>query len=287
MKKNLLFFAAIMSISFLTSCSGGRKSESVSTATTPEIENATEVMRYYNASLDVLHKMVNEKEINTILGYMELKGKIPSIITIAPPAISDMDTLVLLKPGNCFDEVTQQNLKQDYSGLFCARTQFYTNFDEFLSVLKTKDAATTNQLLKENYRLSKEMSEYKQNVFDILSPYVDKAGQILLTDNPMKDQIMEVRKMTATMQSIVNLYARKPIFERTRIDYKLRELEQQLDAAEKLPAVVGQDTEMKTYRNHLSRVKAFIEKVHKVREKEEYSDADFEVLTSAYETSVI
>ena len=65
------------------------------------------------------------------------------------------------------------------------------------------------QLLGVNYQLSTQMSEYKQNIFDILSPFTEQAELVLLVDNPLKAQIISVRKMSSTMQSILNLYARK------------------------------------------------------------------------------
>ena len=218
MRKNLLCFAALISAFLFASCSGGSKSKSVS-ATTADVENAAEVIQYYNTSLNVLSNMVKEKDVNAVLGYMEQKGKVPTVLAIAPPAVSEKDTLALMNPGSCFNEATRQNLKQSYVGLFNARTKFYANFDRYLSYLKAKDYSKADKLLDVNYQLSKEMAEYKQNVFDILSPFTEQAEQVVLADNPLKDQIMAVRKMSSTMQSIINLYARRPVFEGARIDY--------------------------------------------------------------------
>ena len=215
------------------------------------------------------------------------KGKVPTVLAIAPPAVSEKDTFALMNPGSCFNEATRQNLKQSYVGLFNARTKFYANFDRYLSYLKAKDYSKADKLLDVNYQLSKEMAEYKQNVFDILSPFTEQAEQVVLADNPLKDQIMAVRKMSSTMQSIINLYARRPVFEGARIDYKLIELKDQLEAAKKLPAITGDESAMKSYQAFLDQVEIFISKVQKLSEKAEYTDADYEMLTSAYETSVI
>ena len=57
MRKNLLCFAALISAFLFASCSGGSKSKSVS-ATTADVENAAEVIQYYNTSLNVLSNMV-------------------------------------------------------------------------------------------------------------------------------------------------------------------------------------------------------------------------------------
>lgn len=287
MRRKLLLFTALVSAVALASCSGGNKSKPVSSVSTADVENATEVIKYYNTSLGVLQKMVKEKEVNTVLGYMEQKGKAPSMLTVTPADISEKDTVALMNPGNCFNAETRRNLQQNYAGLFNSRAQFYTNFDTYLSYIKAKEYAKADKLLDVNYRLSREMSEYKQNIFDILSPFTEQAEQILLADSPLKDQIMSVRKMASTMQSIINLYARKPVFEEARIEHKLGELKKQLDAARKLPVVTGHDNEMKPYQDFLSQVEAFIDKVQKVKEKGEYTDADYEMLTSAYETSVI
>lgn len=286
MKKNLLFFGALVSAFLLASCSGGSKSKAP-VASTADIENATEVIKYYNTSLGVLKDMVKEKDVNAVLDYMEQKGKVPALTAIAPPAVVAKDSATVMNPGDYFNRETRQNLVQNYAGLFKARAEFYANFDTYLSYLKKKDVTKAKQLLDANYQLSTQMSEYKQNVFDILSPFTEQAEQVLLADSPLKEQIMSVRKMSATMQSILNLYARKHMMDGPRIDLKVAELTKQLDAAKKLPAVNGHESEMKSYQTFLSQVEIFIKQVQKAREKGEYSYADYDMLTSAYETSII
>lgn len=95
--------------------------------------------------------MVKEKDVNAVLGYMEQKGKVPTVLAIAPPAVSEKDTLALMNPGSCFNEATRQNLKQSYVGLFNARTKFYANFDRYLSYLKAKDYSKADKLLDVNF----------------------------------------------------------------------------------------------------------------------------------------
>lgn len=288
MRKSLLLFGAMVGAFLLASCSGGNKNQSTPSVSTADVENATEVIKYYNTSASVLKNVVKEKDVNAVLGYMEQKGKAPALTAIAPPAVSAKDTVTLMNPGTCFNEATRRNLKQNYAGLFSSRARFYANFDTYLSYLKAKDYAKANQLLEVNYRLSIEMAEYKMNIFDILSPFTEEAEQVLLADSPLKEQIMSVRKMSSTMESIINLYARKHApMESARIDLKIAELSRQLDAAKKLPVVTGHENDMKAYQAFLSQVETFIKHAKKVREKGEYTDADYEMLTSAYETSVI
>ena len=276
MKKNLLLVGALVSAFLLASCSGGDKSKApvVSTA---DIENAAEVIKYYNSWVGVFKDMVKDKDVNAVLDYMEQKGIAAALSAIVPPAVVSKDSAIVLNPGNCFNEETRRNLKQNYTGLFQARTEFYANFDTYLSYLKKKDITNAKKLLDVNYQLSTQMSEYKQNIFDILSPFTEQAELVLLVDNPLKAQIMSVR----------NLYARKHRMDGPRIDLKVAELTQQLDAAKKLPVVNGHEGEMKSYQAFLSQVETFIKQVKKVREKGEYSDADYDMLTSAFETSII
>ena len=287
MKKNLLLVGALVSAFLFASCSGGSKSKETSTVTASEMENATEVVKYYGLSLSVLRSMVVEKNVNAVLGYMEQEGKAPVVPAIAPPAISQKDSAALMQPGSYFNEATQANLKQNFAGLFKARTQFYANFDAYLSYLKAKDMANAKKLLDVNTQLSTEMTEYKQNIFDILSPFTEQAEEILLTDNPLKDQVMAVRKMSATMQSIVNLYAGKHLMDGTRIDLKTIELMAQLKAAKELPAVTGHEADMKSFQAFLGQVDSFIKKVQQARQKGTYSEQDYDDLVSAYGMGII
>jgi hypothetical protein len=282
MKKNLLLVGALVSAFLLASCSGGDKSKApvVSTA---DIENAAEVIKYYNTSLNVLSNMVKEKDVNAVLGYMEQTGKVPEVSPIAPPEVSARDTAELMDPGDYFNIEVRQNLKQSYRGLFSARTQFYDNFNKFLSYKQAKETAKIGKLLDENYRLSVEMSEYKQVIFDILSPLTEQAEKELLADEPLKDQIMAMRKMSGTVQSIMNLYSRKHALDGMRIDMKMAELKKELEAAKKLPAVTGYDEEQKNYYSFLTSVESFMKDMQKARDKGSYSDEDYNAISEAYE----
>ena len=105
----------------------------------------------------------------------------------------------------------------------------------------------------------------------------------LLADEPLKDQIMAMRKMSGTVQSIMNLYSRKHVLEGARIDVKMAELKKELEAAKKLPAVTGYDEEQKNYYSFLSSVESFMKDMQKARDKGAYSDADYNAMSEAYE----
>ena len=276
MKKNILFFGALVGALLLVSCSGGNKKQAASSVASEELDNASKVINYYHTSLIVLRHVANAKDINAVLGYMEQTGKVPEVSPIAPPEVSARDTAELMDPGDYFNIEVRQNLKQSYRGLFSARTQFYDNFNKFLSYKQAKETAKIGKLLDENYRLSVEMSEYKQVIFDILSPLTEQA-------EPLKDQIMAMRKMSGTVQSIMNLYSRKHALDGMRIDMKMAELKKELEAAKKLPAVTGYDEEQKNYYSFLTSVESFMKDMQKARDKGSYSDEDYNAISEAYE----
>lgn len=274
MGKNLLVLSVWVSVLMLASCVGSKK-ETV-TYTPEEIADAGQVMKYYDASLALLKNMVKERDVNAVLGYMEQKTEVPMFSYIMSPVISKKDSAEVMLPGECFGADVRQNLIQNYAELFQSRNQFYANFNKYLSLLKEKKTEGMADLLNDNYELSVVMSECKQNIFDILSPIASNAQRVLLAENPVKEQIIAMKSMSTTMQSIINLYARKHVEDKSRLDLKIMELRLQLDAAEKLPVVKGHEEESEKFKDFLSKTEGFLKIVQDARQKNSYADEDFE-----------
>lgn len=278
MGKNLLVLSVWVSVLMLASCVGSKK-ETV-TYTPEEIADAGQVMKYYDASLALLKNVVKERDVNAVLGYMEQKTEVPMFSYIMSPVISKKDSAAVMLPGEYFGEDVRQNLIQNYAELFQSRNQFYANFNKYLSLLKEKKTEGMADLLNDNYELSVVMSECKQNIFDILSPIASNAQRVLLAENPMKEQIIAMKSMSTTMQSIINLYARKHVEDKSRLDLKIMELRLQLDAAEKLPVVKGHEEESEKFKDFLSKTEGFLKIVQDARQKNSYADEDFEEISS-------
>ena len=278
MGKNLLVLSVWVSVLMLASCVGGKK-ETV-TYTPEEIADAGQVMKYYDASLALLKNVVKERDVNAVLGYMEQKTEVPMFSYIMSPVISKKDSAEVMLPGECFGADVRQNLIQNYAELFQSRNQFYANFNKYLSLLKEKKTEGMADLLNDNYELSVVMSECKQNIFDILSPIASNAQRVLLAENPVKEQIIAMKSMSTTMQSIINLYARKHVEDKSRLDLKIMELRLQLDAAEKLPVVKGHEEESEKFKDFLSKTEGFLKIVQDARQKNSYADEDFEEISS-------
>ncbi|WP_025726168.1 hypothetical protein [Bacteroides sp. 14(A)] len=278
MGKNLLVLSVWVSVLMLASCVGSKK-ETV-TYTPEEIADAGQVMKYYDASLALLKNMVKERDVNAVLGYMEQKTEVPMFSYIMSPVISKKDSAEVMLPGECFGADVRQNLIQNYAELFQSRNQFYANFNKYLSLLKEKKTEGMADLLNDNYELSVVMSECKQNIFDILSPIASNAQRVLLAENPVKEQIIAMKSMSTTMQSIINLYARKHVEDKSRLDLKIMELRLQLDAAEKLLVVKGHEEESEKFKDFLSKTEGFLKIVQDARQKNSYADEDFEEISS-------
>lgn len=278
MGKNLLVLSVWVSVLMLASCVGSKK-ETV-TYTPEEIADAGQVMKYYDTSLALLKNVVKERDVNTVLGYMEQKTEVPMFSYIMSPVISKKDSAEVMLPGECFGADVRQNLIQNYAELFQSRNQFYANFNKYLSLLKEKKTEGMVDLLNDNYELSVVMSECKQNIFDILSPIASNAQRVLLAENPVKEQIIAMKSMSTTMQSIINLYARKHVEDKSRLDLKIMELRLQLDAAEKLPVVKGHEEESEKFKDFLSKTEGFLKIVQDARQKNSYADEDFEEISS-------
>lgn len=271
MRKILMFVETFAVIFVLAACGNGVQKKTPEKYSVAEVEQAGQVMKYYNTSLALLKNLVLEKDVNSILGYMEQGGNAPMLATVIPPVFSQKDSASVVNPGTYFDEEARRNLKQNFMQLFQTRRQFYTNFNQYLSLLKVKNKIAADKLLPANYRLSVEMAEYKENILDVLSPFAEGAQKVLLNDNPMKKQILAMNRMSVTMQGVLQQCMRKPAPDMPRLDMKMMKLVIQLDIAKRLPIVEGHPQEMKTFRDFLANAETFIREVQHIKAQGSYT----------------
>ena len=170
MKKNLLLYGVFLCALSISSCSGGSKSSHVMDSSSMSVENANEVMKYYDTSLKILKDLVNENEIKAV-----------------------QDTVFVSNPGNYFSENDRQNLKENYGRLFRSISAFYENYKTYRLYMqdqsyKKDNNALADKIRKEELILSIALSEYKQVIFDILTPIVEGA-KITLT--PIKGNVKD------------------------------------------------------------------------------------------------
>ena len=193
MKKNLLLYGVFLCALSISSCSGGSKSSHVMVSSSMSVENANEVMMYYDTSLKILKDLVNENEIKAVLGYLDQKMPVDSLPVVSQPVVSVQDTVFVSNPGNYFSENDRQNLKENYGRLFRSISAFYENYKTYRVYMqdqsyKKDNNALADKIRKEELLLSIALSEYKQVIFDILTPMVEGA-KITLT--PIKGDVKD------------------------------------------------------------------------------------------------
>ena len=193
MKKNLLLYGVFLCALSMSSCSGGSKSSHVMDSSSRSVENANEVMKYYDTSLKILKDLVNENEIKAVLGYLDQKMPVDSLPVVSQPVVSVQDTVFVSNPGNYFNENDRQNLKENYGRLFRSISAFYENYKTYRLYMqdqsyKKDNNALADKIRKEELLLSIALSEYKQVIFDILTPIVEGA-KITLT--PIKGNVKD------------------------------------------------------------------------------------------------
>ena len=193
MKKNLLLYGVFLCALSISSCSGGSESSHVMDSSSMSVENANEVMKYYDTSLKILKDLVNENEIKAVLGYLDQKMPVDSLPVVSQPVVSVQDTVFVSNPGNYFSENDRQNLKENYGRLFRSISAFYENYKTYRLYMqdqsyKKDNNALADKIRKEELLLSIALSEYKQVIFDILTPIVEGA-KITLT--PIKGNVKD------------------------------------------------------------------------------------------------
>ena len=179
MKKNLLLYGVFLCALSISSCSGGSKSSHVMDSSSMSVENANEVMKYYDTSLKILKDLVNENEIKAVLGYLDQKMPVDSLPVVSQPVVSVQDTVFVSNPGNYFSENDRQNLKEKlwplvpvYFRIFMKNYKTYRLYMQDQSYKKDNNALA-DKIRKEELLLSIALSEYKQVIFDILTPIVE------------------------------------------------------------------------------------------------------------------
>lgn len=184
MKKNLLLYGVFLCALSVSSCSGSSKGSQGVDNNSMSIENANEVMKYYDTSLKVLKGMVNENEIKTVLGYLDRKIPVDSLLAISQPVIQSQDIILVAHPGDYFNAEDRQNLKENYERMFRSVSAFYENYNTYRLYMQSQsykkdNYALADKIRKEELLLSIALAEYKQVILNILSPVVEGAKTIL------------------------------------------------------------------------------------------------------------
>ena len=108
------------------------------------LEEANEVISYYNTSIDITKKMVDMGEISKIIDYMQKNGKTLVAPVVIRTPVSATDTTALLNPGDCFPSSAADSLKMYYRRFFDVSKRLYANYDAYRAYIKAEDYKDDN-----------------------------------------------------------------------------------------------------------------------------------------------
>lgn len=193
MKKNLLLYGVFLCALSVSSCSGSKNNRAVDDDSM-SVENANEVIRYYDTSSRVLKDLVNEKEIKVILGYLDRKVSADSLPVLSKPVITTKDSILVVNPGDYFNEEERRNLEENYGRLFRSISAFYKNYEIYRTYMldneyKKDNYALADKIRKEELLLSVALSEYKQVIFGILTPIMEGAKTVVTSMEGVKKKM--------------------------------------------------------------------------------------------------
>ena len=147
---------SVVSLLLLASCGGkGKDAASMDYG----LEEANEVISYYNTSIDITKKMVDMGEISKIIDYMQKNGKTLVAPVVIRTPVSATDTTALLNPGDCFPSSAADSLKMYYRRFFDVSKRLYANYDTYRAYIKAEDYkddnyAKGNEICKEEKELA-------------------------------------------------------------------------------------------------------------------------------------
>lgn len=131
---------SVVSLLLLASCGGkGKDAASMDYG----LEEANEVISYYNTSIDITKKMVDMGEISKIIDYMQKNGKTLVAPVVIRTPVSATDTTALLNPGDCFPSSAADSLKMYYRRFFDVSKRLYANYDAYRAYSRPKTIRTT------------------------------------------------------------------------------------------------------------------------------------------------
>ena len=198
---------SVVSLLLLASCGGkGKDAASMDYG----LEEANEVISYYNTSIDITKKMVDMGEISKIIDYMQKNGKTLVAPVVIRTPVSATDTTALLNPGDCFPSSAADSLKMYYRRFFDVSKRLYANYDTYRAYIKAEDYkddnyAKGNEICKEEKELAEQIPGLRSQIYALLTPYADKAEEATLMDNPLKDHILAGNAVNAKKEAASKL----------------------------------------------------------------------------------
>ena len=268
---------SVVSLLLLASCGGkGKDAASMDYG----LEEANEVISYYNTSIDITKKMVDMGEISKIIDYMQKNGKTLVAPVVIRTPVSATDTTALLNPGDCFPPSAADSLKMYYRRFFDVSKRLYANYDAYRAYIKAEDYAKGNEICKEEKELAEQIPGLRSQIYALLTPYADKAEEATLMDNPLKDHILAGKALIFEIEKTLELYSPEAKKEDLQAAYDA--VNAKKEAASKLEKKADFQSEMSNYDNLLKYVDKFLGELRKQLRDGKFTEDGYNDLVSEY-----
>lgn len=255
---------SVVSLLLLASCGGkGKDAASMDYG----LEEANEVISYYNTSIDITKKMVDMGEISKIIDYMQKNGKTLVAPVVIRTPVSATDTTALLNPGDCFPSSAADSLKMYYP---------YIKAEDY----KDDNYAKGNEICKEEKELAEQIPGLRSQIYALLTPYADKAEEATLMDNPLKDHILAGKALIFEIEKTLELYS--PEAKKEDLQAAYNAVNAKKEAASKLEKKADFQSEMSNYDNLLKYVDKFLGELRKQLRDGKFTEDGYNDLVSEY-----
>ena len=283
--KTLTVFS-LAGLFLLTSCgSKGKDAASMNY----DMDEANEVITYYNTSLDVIKKQVDMKDVAEMLGYMEKDGKTRIAPVITRRVVMDKDTTDLLHPGDCFPAAAADSLNRLFQSFLDVTNRLYANYDAYRQYIKSEDYkddnyARAHEIYAEQQKLAEQVPGLRSELYALLTPYADMAEAATLKDNPLKDHILTGKAIISHMEQVLSLYSETVTKEELQPLYDA--IDSDVATAAKLEKKTDFSSEMLSFENMLGRVDKFQGEFRKQLRDGKFTEDGYNSLLSEYNSVI-
>lgn len=247
------------------------------------VEAANSVILYYNTAISATKKLAEERNFDNILEYMQKNGR-----KIAPTAnrfILERDTAGFTNPSGQFPDEVRDSLKVYAKQYVDGTAKFYANYETYRNYIKAEDYKDDNyakgkEILAEEEELAALFPILRSKIFKLITPYADKAEEVILVGNPLKDHIMAGKALLSSAEEVLNTYDPSA---KTEAMQKLYDtIQKNYDAATALQDVADQSSAMKSFKDLLNYTEKFQGELRKQLRSGKFNEDGYDDLSTQY-----
>lgn len=200
------------------------------------------------------------------------------------------DSTGMTAPGNRFGKSAGDSLTMLFREYYAASKKIDDNYEAFKAYKKAEDFkdddwAKGKQLAQEASDATDRIVNAKTQILNIISGPADAAEMVLMADNPLKEHILQAKKIFAQMESMMQTVSEEQVNEQS-LSTAYNTLEQLVKEGRDLPKVKDMDTEMRHYGECLDEVDSFLGVVRKAQRSGKYTQSVLNDMDTEYGDAV-